>query len=409
MSTQRSLFGRITDTVRPSRARARDRRDRIAGALLGVHVGDSLGATHEFASGPNTGEQTRDIVGGGTFRWEAGQPTDDTDLTLAVMRAHLAHPDDDDAMVRDAADRMVAWMESGPRDIGGTTRKTLGAVRNGVPLGQTGATHEHSAANGSLMRCIPTGALIADPARRRVVTDMVGGITHGLPVCRDSCIVYNDVVAALVDGADFEDAVRDAVSDPRIAIEVRDAVFDVLSAGPDGPPPVEYGQKQGWVLGSLRTAVWAGLQPDGEQALIEVANAGGDADTNGAIAGGLIGARDGMSALPERWLDTIWHHDEMVDAAAVFADRREREGRALRRRDRVDRPGRGDRGGVGSAGGPYGADASRRCGAATRAGGRCQQRIANGTCPHHGSIGGPSRGTPRRVAARAAIRDPFVP
>lgn len=403
MSTQRSLVGRIADTIAPRRARARDRRDRVAGALLGVHVGDSLGATHEFASGPNTGPQTRDIIGGGTFRWEAGQPTDDTDLTLAVMRAHLAHPDDDDAMVRDAADRMVAWMDAGPRDIGGTTRKTLSAVKRGVPLDQTGATHEYSAANGSLMRCIPTGALIADRDRRRDLTDRVSSVTHALPVCRDSCIVYNDVVAALVDGADFEDAVLDAVSDARIDKEVRDAVFDVLAAGPDAPMPVEYGNKQGWVLGSLRTAVWAGMQPDGEQALIDVANAGGDADTNGAIAGGLIGARDGMSALPDRWLDAIWHHDEMVDAAAVFADRRERDGRAVRRQERLDLP---NRGAAGSAGGP--SVAPRRCGAATKAGGRCQQRLTGGSCPHHGGSGGPSRATPRSGAARAAIRDPFA-
>ena len=42
-----------------------------------------------------------------------------------------------------------------------------------------------------------------------------------------------------------------------------------------------------------------------ESALRQVVEAGGDTDTNGAVAGAVLGARYGASAIPERWLDVI--------------------------------------------------------------------------------------------------------
>lgn len=42
-----------------------------------------------------------------------------------------------------------------------------------------------------------------------------------------------------------------------------------------------------------------------EECLIDVVNRGGDADTTGAIAGMLAGARYGLQAIPERWLNAL--------------------------------------------------------------------------------------------------------
>ncbi|OAA71484.1 ADP-ribosylglycohydrolase family protein [Cordyceps fumosorosea ARSEF 2679] len=72
------------------------RRSRIVGALLGLHAGDSLGATVEFkshgyikATYPPGDTRLRDITGGGVFRWPPGHATDDTDMTRAVLLAYL--------------------------------------------------------------------------------------------------------------------------------------------------------------------------------------------------------------------------------------------------------------------------------------------------------------------------------
>jgi hypothetical protein len=117
--------------ARVSAGRIVDRRDRVAGGLLGVHAGDALGATVEFSSWASIRDRypdgLRDIVGGGPFGWSPGDATDDTDLTRAVLLAYLAPGDD---VVRAAADNMVAWLRGDwpgrrpgtePRDIGGAT------------------------------------------------------------------------------------------------------------------------------------------------------------------------------------------------------------------------------------------------------------------------------------------------
>lgn len=98
--------------------------DRVAGALLGVHVGDSLGATTEFADRERARRmlpatvQAAEIVGGGVFDWPPGAATDDTDLTLALVRAYLETDfGTSEAVVTAAADHLLRWKRTGPRDI----------------------------------------------------------------------------------------------------------------------------------------------------------------------------------------------------------------------------------------------------------------------------------------------------
>lgn len=62
----------------------------------------------------------------------------------------------------------------------------------------------------------------------------------------------------------------------------------------------------GHTLIALQAGLWSAVTPLGfEQALRQVVEAGGDTDTNGAVAGAILGARYGASAIPQRWLDVI--------------------------------------------------------------------------------------------------------
>ena len=58
-----------------------------------------------------------------------------------------------------------------------------------------------------------------------------------------------------------------------------------------------------------------------EEALIEVVNLGGDADSTGAILGAIAGAWYGVEAIPQRWLDGLQNRDG-VDARALALARR---------------------------------------------------------------------------------------
>src|SRR5207302_1049764 len=46
-------------------------------------------------------------------------------------------------------------------------------------------------------------------------------------------------------------------------------------------------------------------RPSREEALIFRVGAGGDTGTNAAVAGALLGARDGEASLPPRWLEQL--------------------------------------------------------------------------------------------------------
>lgn len=288
--------------------------DRAAGALVGVHVGDALGASVEFADATTIARRfphgVREIVGGGPFGWEPGQPTDDTDLTWAITQGYLDDPED---VVRAAAARMVAWYRTRPRDIGGTTRAALGAIDHGADPSSAGRSDDHSQANGSLMRTMPVAvARLRDPVRRRAEAEALSAITHAHPVCLAACAAYCDLAALLITGDAPASAVA-VVIDAEIDPMVRAALTDGLSA--DDPGALS-GARGGYVLWALRLGVWALCHaPDVETGLVAVIAMGDDTDTNGAIAGGLLGAAHGLAAIPQRWRDVI-HLGPQLEAFA---------------------------------------------------------------------------------------------
>ena len=98
--------------------------DRLQGGLLGVAVGDALGATLEFAPPQPADALHTEISGGGVFGWIPGAPTDDTDLTMAVAEAYAAG-----FSLEGVADRFLAWYQAGPKDVGGTTAAALRRLR----------------------------------------------------------------------------------------------------------------------------------------------------------------------------------------------------------------------------------------------------------------------------------------
>jgi ADP-ribosylglycohydrolase len=313
----------------------RGRRDRIAGGLLGVHAGDSLGATAEFMSWAEIHaiypQGVREIIGGGKLGWPAGHATDDTDLTRAVLLAYLSPGGD---VVRAAADNMVRWWHgdwpgrepgSRPRDAGGATITGLRRYQQTGDPRRAGAG-EGQAGNGSLMRCLPTALAVADPERRIRESMEISAITHDDPRCTVSCAAYNEIAAALLAGAAPEEAVGvgHQVALRLGGADVADSIaygrrLDVAEAATTGRSLLPHGGR-GFVLDSLSLGVAALLDPRPlPEVVIDVARLGGDTDTNAAIAGGLLGIRDGLAAIPERWRAALQFTDEFLAAADVLA------------------------------------------------------------------------------------------
>jgi len=283
--------------------------DRIAGGLLGVAAGDALGATLEFMTASEIRSRFgthREITGGGPFHWRPGQGTDDTDLTWAVLAAYRDRPYSLDRV----ADNMLDWYHTGPRDIGGATARALGRLdRTGDPR-SSGNTGERSCGNGSLMRCIPTALARPEPDLRRKELTEISAITHAHVRCTDSCVAYGEVVNALLEGAEVQAALA-AARTLDVHAEVR-AALDI-----DPALPVDHLRTSGYVIDSLGCAIWA-LQQDAtfEEVIVALVNRGRDTDTTGAIAGGLVGVRQGVDAIPARWREKLECHARFVAATS---------------------------------------------------------------------------------------------
>ena len=64
--------------------------------------------------------------------------------------------------------------------------------------------------------------------------------------------------------------------------------------------------RQGFVRVAFRLAFWHLMHtPSWRDALVDTASRGGDADTNAAIVGALLGSRDGVGAIPRPWIDRV--------------------------------------------------------------------------------------------------------
>lgn len=311
------------------------RRSWARGTLLGLAVGDALGATLEFqscdappfptlATGPHV-----DITGGGPFAVEPGQVTDDTQMAsclAASLKQHRRfHP-------TDVAQRYVAWMADA-FDIGTLTHASLSMIQRGVSPGEASRrawlhTEKKSAGNGSLMRVAPIAVAFADNAiARRMAALADSAMTHYDPRCRIACAAFCAAIAeAGTSRTDPEElhaaAAREieeatnalinlAPSDGPDAERARgDLLADLEAAKRDDPglysPDLHIHEHQGFVRVAFRLAFWELLHaPTFEAALLDVVNRGGDADTNGAIVGALFGARFGEQAISPAWTTRV--------------------------------------------------------------------------------------------------------
>ena len=277
--------------------------DRAVGCLLGQVVGDSLGALVEFQSAAAIARQyplgVRDLADGGTWNTLAGQPTDDTELALALARV-LAQAEvfNQEAV----AEAYGAWVNSKPFDIGGTTRQGLGAAARAVDGNRANtaiqAASRTSQANGSLMRVAGIGIWARSPEEAAEAARADSSLSHPHPVCLDSCAAFCAAIAAAVGGADRKTMLEAAKGEAK-----EPAVVAALQAAEAGKAPSDFQTQQGWVLVALQNAFFHLAHTKGvEAALIETVGRGGDTDTNGAICGALMGAAVGRNGFPARWV-----------------------------------------------------------------------------------------------------------
>jgi len=284
--------------------------ERIAGGLWGLLVGDALGVPYEFhqpqdlppldaleMTPPPTFQRAHASVPPGTW-------SDDGAQALALLASLL------ECRALDLADlgrRFVAWYETGYLavdhtvfDVGVQTAQAIRALLSGVPAQAAGPNHEHANGNGSLMRVLPL-ALWHQGSDAELVRDAhaQSQITHGHLRAQVCCALYCLWARRLPDAA--PDAWARAVAALRAIYGAGSPAYAELEwqVRPDDPPE---GRGSGYVVDCLRSARLALQAPTYADVVKAAVALGYDTDTTACVAGGLAGIRDGVGAIPERWL-----------------------------------------------------------------------------------------------------------
>ena len=285
--------------------------DRRRGALIGLAVGDALGAAVEFER-PGTFVPVTDYRTGGMHGLAPGEWTDDMSMALALADSIATAGWD----LNDQADRYVQWWKNGRYsvngrcfDIGITTRFSLNRFILQQDARQSGDRSEGASGNGSIMRLAPVpirfGHLfpsqIDELARLAEESSLP---THASDQCLSACRYLALVLAALIQGEDRE-TVLSPDWEPLLQLHESKPLHPLILEIALGSfslrqPPDIVGS--GWVVTSLEASLWAFHNAANfEEAVLKAVNLGNDADTTGAICGQLAGAFWGETGIPARF------------------------------------------------------------------------------------------------------------
>jgi len=327
------------------------REDRIRGALYGQAIGDALGIPGEFKSskalalkygeeGPHGYEH---VSRQGGASWKAGEWSDDTEQALCIIDAWLI--DKGELRGPTLAEQFCKWAETNGRGMGNHTWNVLssGAPYLIDPVAVSKAVWEDSgrnaAANGAVMRTSAVGILIPDNLDyTEEIATLAAQTTHYDPRCVASSVAVSVTIAKLVTGASVEGAVLAGIVKaenyhPEVRTYAGMSLSDLeLDEGMDNPnlkgwPPIGYTYKclgaGFWALQEAKRLFDHRMRKGPSmfrKVLNRVIMAGGDTDTNGAVAGAMLGAYLGLPNMPKDLIEGL-HDRATLDAKLAALER----------------------------------------------------------------------------------------
>ena len=259
-----------------------------------------------------------------------GMISDDTEHTLMVAQALLAHPNDAVAFQRSLAWKFRWWFAGLPGGVGLATAKACLRLWLGFPTNKAAVT---SAGSGPAMRSAIIGAYFAnDPVRRREFVLASSRLTHRGWQAETAALAVAECAAL---------AVRiQSQPEPQQVIEVlrglsgeaewKKWMSQIESSLAKDMSVAEFARAaglergvNGYSLHVVSVAVYAWLRHphDFRTALINALECGGDTDTVGAILGALIGTVVGKHGIPEEWLDGICDWPRSISFIDRLAER----------------------------------------------------------------------------------------
>ena len=294
---------------------------RFLGTIYGQAIGDALGLGTEFLSKAQIAqyypeglsEYSQIVQDEHRCRWRQGAWTDDTDMMICILDSLIHNEGKVDLF--HIAKKFKDWFNGNPLGIGNHTFKVLcmeDYTKDPIKAAEIIWTlyRKKSAANGGVMRTSVVGLIKDDievhakdicrlthPDTRCIGSSVIVSLIIHELVYNNTELSYNDILC-IVDK--YDERIREYVT---LAYEANDTDQLVLE-----------GLEQGYTLKTLAAALWTYWHCDSfEEGLLKIVNAGGDADTNAAVACSMLGAKYGSNNIPKKYLSELNNIDMLTD------------------------------------------------------------------------------------------------
>lgn len=292
--------------------------DKLQGVIYGQAVGDALGLGTEGMTDedmawkyPNSITHFSDIFQDRhRRRWKIGDWTDDTDMMLCIANAIVK---DKGVNLTSIAKNFKEWANGEPMGIGETTYKVLALadyVEKPFEVSKKiwEMTHCRGAANGGLMRTSIVGTF---PKAVEACAVSICRLTHYAPRCTGSCVIVSELIHSLMYkgfGLTYHQMID-------IARKYDDRIIEYidLSLAPDiRTLELQDPDSVGYTLRCLSAALWAYWHAKSfQEGFLTIVRAGGDADTNAAVACAILGAKYGYHTIPEEYKDGLIYREQL--------------------------------------------------------------------------------------------------
>ena len=315
----------------------RDLKNYSCGMLLGLAIGDALGAPIEFGFTVSDIAKLGDKIENyyDNPRGPSGAWTDDTSMALCLADSLVARKGYDSY---DIMTRYYNWMRSGyrahpdmPLDIGMQTLDALHIFHRNAVVHHN-APKTRSAGNACIMRLAPIVIANLVPDHKYTATNAkTNDITIMLKQAKLSCMeTHNSLMAETVTimfattlylaicGYSKRDILKycDVGITQTELKEAKDTVQKQLSRVVDDKTGASFRELGGYCLDTFLIALWGLVNFENfKDGMLAVIRLGGDTDTNGAVYGQLAGAFYGRDDIPQKWIKGLYLHNEVEHIA----------------------------------------------------------------------------------------------
>jgi ADP-ribosylglycohydrolase len=301
-----------------------DIENKLCGYLFGTACADALGRPVEHLTleqiKEKYGEQGILEVPSNAF-W-----TDDTQLMLVLARgllngAELELP----GLMDKIAEELVLWLDEPDLGAGATTRSAALNLRDGIPWSRSGI---NSKTCGSLMRVGILGFIFRnDPEKLIKTASLSGRITHAHPTADAASVAGAYAVKLALDGIAPEEMFLPILGATEgISDEFTEALKASYELAHSNLSDEEALQKlgQGWYADETFALAYFCIlrySDNYKKAVQTAVNITGDSDSVGSVAGGILGARLGIEAVPTSWVEALKEKDKLEEMVVPLLEK----------------------------------------------------------------------------------------